>query len=83
MKKIIIFIFIAMLIVIVTLSGCVHTCTLTSTSTGMYGETNKSGIEGTKTVDKDGNTTMTISSKKSPGVIQNILTILTLGLVNK
>ena len=63
------------------LGGCEHTCYLHSTPTGMYGETNKSGIEGTKTIDKDGNTTMTISTKKSPGVIQNILTILTLGYV--
>jgi len=76
---IIAFIFVAFLIVMVTLSGCEHTCYLYSTPTGMYGETNKSGIEGKKTIDKDGNTTMTISTKKSPGIIQNVLTILTLG----
>jgi len=86
MKKIIAFIFIAMLIVIVTLSmgGCAgYNLTLTSTPTGMKGHANRRNIEGSKTIDKDGNITMTYSSKKGAGTLDNIITILSLGLIKK
>ena len=65
------------------LQGCAgYHCTLTSTPTGMIGESNKS-VEASKTIDKDGNITMTFSSKKSPSILENLITILSLGLINK
>lgn len=66
------------------LCGCArgYHGTLTSTPTGMKGDSNKP-IEMSKTEDKDGNVTMTFSSKKSPGILQNIVTILSLGLIKK
>ena len=86
MKNIIAFIFIAMLIVIVTLSmgGCSgYNCTLESTPTGMIGHSNRRNVEASKTTDKDGNITMTYSSKKGQGILGDIITILSLGLIKK
>ena len=86
MKKIIAFIFLSFLIVIVTLSigGCSgYNCTLESTPTGMIGHSNRRNIEASKTTDKDGNVTMTYSSKKGQGILGDIITILSLGLIKK
>jgi len=83
-NKIIAFIFIAMMIVIVALSGCGgYNCTLTSTPTGMIGHSNRRNVESSKTIDKDGNVTMTFSSKKGSGILGDIITILSLGLIKK
>ena len=65
------------------LGGCAgYNCTLTSTPTGMKGHSNKP-VEASKTIDKDGNITMTFSSKKSAGILENIVTILSLGLIKR
>lgn len=66
------------------LTGCArgYHGTLKLTPTGMKGDSNKP-IEMSKSIDKDGNVTMTFSSKKSPGILQNIVTILSLGLIKK
>lgn len=68
-------------ITVTMLVGCAgYHGTLTSTPTGMKGESNKP-IEMSKTIDKDGNVTMTYSSKKAPGILENLITILSLGLI--
>lgn len=78
MKKILI---VTMLVLF--MSGCAgYHGTLEKTPTGMKGDSNKP-MEMSKTEDKDGNVTMTFSSKKSPGILQNIVTILSLGLIKK
>ena len=84
MKKIIAFIFIAMLIVIVTLSigGCGYHGAMNITPTGVKVDSNKP-MAITKTIDKDGNITYTYSSKKESGVLRDIITILSLGLIKK
>ena len=79
MKKIIAFIFIAMLIVIVTLSmsGCGYHGAMNITPTGVIVESNKPMcIE--KKIDKEGTVSYTYSSKKESGVLGDIVTILTL-----
>jgi len=84
MKNIIAFIFIAMLIVIVTLSigGCGYHGAMNITPTGVKVDSNKP-MAITKTIDKDGNITYTYSSKKESGVLRDIITILSLGLIKK
>lgn len=75
---------IAILIIIMALSGCAgYNCTLQSTPTGMTGKSNRRNIEASKTIDKDGNITMTYSSKKGAGTLDNIITILSLGLIKR
>lgn len=79
MKKYLIITIIALL-----LQGCAgYNCTLTSTPTGMVGKSNRRNIEASKTTDKDGNVTMTYSSKKGAGTLDNIITILSLGLIKR
>ena len=84
MKKIIAFIFIAMLAVIVTLSigGCGYHGAMNITPTGVKVDSNKP-MAITKTIDKDGNVTYSYSSKKESGVLRDIITILSLGLIKK
>lgn len=66
------------------MSGCArgYHGDLEMTPTGMKGNSNKP-IEMTKVTDKDGNVTMTFSSKKSPGILENIITIISFGLIKK
>ena len=75
---------IAVLLTIMAFSGCAgYNCTLESTPTGMVGKSNRRNIEASKTIDKDGNVTMTYSSKKGAGTLDNIITILSLGLIKR
>jgi len=77
-------IIIAVLLTIMAFSGCAgYNCTLESTPTGMVGKSNRRNIEASKTIDKDGNVTMTYSSKKGAGTLDNIITILSLGLIKR
>jgi hypothetical protein len=65
------------------LSGCAgYHGTLEKTPTGMKGDSNKP-MEMSRTEDKDGNVTMTFSSKKSPSMLENIVTIISLGLIKR
>ena len=74
----------AILLTIMAFSGCAgYNCTLESTPTGMVGKSNRRNIEASKTIDKDGNVTMTYSSKKGAGTLDNIITILSLGLIKR
>ena len=83
MKKIIVFIFIAMLIVIVTLSsGCGYHGAMNITPTGVKVSSNKP-MAITKTIDKDGTVTYTYSSKKESGWFGNLMTIIGLRAANK
>ena len=78
MKKIITFIFIAMLIVIVTLSfsGCAgYHGAMNITPTGIKVDSNKP-MAITKTIDKEGNVTYSYSSKKDSGWFGNLMTII-------
>jgi len=83
MKMSIIALSLVLAIAVFAMCGCEHTLTIKSTPLGMYGESNRSGIEGTKTIDKDGNETMTFSSKKGASTLDNIITILSLGLIKR
>ena len=77
-------IIIAVLLTVMAFSGCAgYNCTLESTPTGMVGKSNRRNIEASKTIDKDGNVTMTYSSKKGAGTLDNIITILSLGLIKR
>ena len=84
MKKIIAFIFIAMLVVIVTLSigGCGYHGAMNITPTGVKVESNKP-MAITKTIDKDGAITYSYSSKKDSGWFGNLLTLVGLRTINK
>ena len=84
MKKIIAFIFIAMLIVIVTLSigGCGYHGAMNITPTGVKVDSNKP-MAITKTITKDGTVTYTYSSKKDSGWFGNLMTIIGLRASNK
>jgi len=85
MKKIITFIFIAMLIVIVTLSmgGCAgYHGAMNITPTGVKVDSNKP-MAITKTITKDGTVTYTYSSKKDSGWFGNLMTIIGLRAANK
>ena len=65
------------------MTGCAgYHGTLEMTPTGVKGDSNKP-LEITKTIDKDGNTTMTFSSKKGASILDNIITILSLGLIKR
>ena len=85
MKRIIAFIFIAMLIVIVTLSigGCAaYTGSMNITPTSIEVESNKP-MAITKTIDKEGTVTYSYSSKKDSGWFGNLLTLVGLRTINK
>ncbi len=84
MKMSIIALSIVLTMAIFAMTGCAgYNCTLTSTPTGMVGKSNRRNIEASKTTDKDGNVTMTYSSKKGAGTLDNIITILSLGLIKR
>ena len=83
MRKEVVIIICLSFLIVAMLVGCKHTMSIEYTPTGMTGESNRSGIEGTKTIDKDGNVTMTFSSKKGAGTLDNIITILSLGLIKR
>ena len=84
MKNIITFIFIAMLIVIITLSigGCGYKGSLLIKENEIIAQSNKP-MAITKTTDKDGNVTYSYSSKKDSGWMENLLTLIGLKAVNK
>jgi len=83
MKNIITFIFIAMLIVIVTLSmgGCGYRGSLIIKDNEIIAQSNKP-MEITKTI-KDGIVSYTYSSKKNASWMENLLTIIGLKATNK
>ena len=81
MKNIIAFIFIATLIVIVTLSGCGYRGSLIIKDNEIIAQSNKP-MEITKTV-KDGTVSYTYSSKKNAGWLGNLMTIIGLKATNK
>ena len=65
------------------LSGCAaYTGSMKTTLTGIEVESNKP-MAITKTIDKDGTTTYTYSSKKDSGWMENLLTIIGLKATNK
>lgn len=64
------------------ISGCGYKGSLLVKDNEVIAHSNRP-MEITKTIDKDGNTSVTYSSKKSAGILQNLLTILSLGLIKK
>jgi len=83
MKMSIVALSIVFAMAILAMAGCAgYHGTLDITPTGVKADSNKP-MDITKTIDKDGNTTITYSSKKSPGILANIVTILSLGLIKK